>query len=94
MADYQILCVTTKYQDPREHIVSVGTGTVTVDRTWTVKQVRKAIKRGDDHFYTVGPTSGEQAAVRRYKCACGVKTIRSDDDAVEDNNLDNLGSRG
>jgi hypothetical protein len=95
MADYQILCVTTERQDPHEHIVNVGTGPAAggaADRMWTVKVVRKAIKAGTDSFYTVGPESGERADVRRYKCGCGVKTIRSADDAVEDNNLDSLAS--
>jgi hypothetical protein len=92
MADYQILCVNT--ERPHRHIVSVGTGPAEgpVDQTWTVKGVRKALKNGD-RFYTMGPKSHKTADVRRCRCrepGCEVKTIRSENDAVRDNNLDNL----
>jgi Protein of unknown function (DUF3892) len=94
MADYQILCVNTEH--PHRHIVEVGTGPELGDvtKTWSVKKVRKAIKKGKHRFYTLSPSTNKRANVGRWSCAkpgCGaVKTIRSEGDVVEDNNLDNL----
>jgi hypothetical protein len=94
MADYQILCVNTEHS--HRHIIKVGTGPELGDvtKTWSVKKVRKAIKKGKHRFYTVSPTTAKVADVRRWRCkqsGCGsVKTIRSEGDVVEDNNLDNL----
>jgi hypothetical protein len=92
---YCIVCVDTEH--PHRHIVQVGTETDgNATQTWTVKQVRKAIKAGD-HFYAVSPSTGQKADVRRSKCRmpnCNVKTIRSKADATPDNNLDNLGTCG
>lgn len=98
MADYRIICVTTEHQ--HRHIVEVGTGPEPGDVTkmWSVKKVKKAIKKGTHRFYTVSPTTNRVAEVRRWKCTepgCGaVKTIRSEGDVVEDNNLDKLASCG
>jgi len=90
MADSKrIICVTT--QHPHRHIVSVGIGNhpaVTTERM-TVTQVRAALDRGQV-FYTLSPSSGKIAFVHKYKCSCGVLTIKSAADAVQDNNLDNL----
>jgi hypothetical protein len=91
MAAHQIVCVNTERE--HRHIVSVGLGSGEI---WTVKEVRKAIKNGD-RFYTVGPQSHKIADVRRCRCrepGCDIKTIRSEADAVRDNNLDNLNPCG
>jgi hypothetical protein len=55
----------------------------------TVAAVRTSIGQGN-RFYTVSPSTGKQADVRPFDCTCGVKTIRSHEDAMKDNNLDNL----
>lgn len=92
MAEYRIVCVETEH--PHRHITHVGTGSDpnAANYRWTVTQVRNAIFNGD-RFYTVSPSTGTTADVRRDDCrinGCIVKTIRSTADAVTDNNLDNL----
>lgn len=94
MRDYRIVCVKTKYYEDckHEHILAVGTGPDlgAADRRWEVEEVRKEIKKGR-RFYTVSPSTQAEANVRRFTC-CKVPTIRSEDDAVKDNNLDQLPS--
>ena len=90
--DHRIVCVNKEYT--HSHITLVGTGTNAQhwDRTWTVKEVREALERGD-RFYTVSASSGKAAWVRADNCrvaGCTIKTIRSNPDAVTDNNLDNM----
>jgi hypothetical protein len=93
MSSYRIVC--TEQSDPGSaghgHILAVGVGTDPTSATdrWTVAQVRMAIQDGD-RFYTVSPSTGKVANVVRYDCWCGIKTIRSTPDAVDDNNLDSL----
>ncbi len=74
------------------HIVAVGIGASTDKATerMTLDQVLLAMRTGDT-FYTQGPTSGKEAAVKPEKCSkCGRDIIKSAPDAVHDNNLDNL----
>jgi hypothetical protein len=87
VADFEIVCVTKAGTSPHQHIVSVGVGSAYNKET--VGQVRFAIGQGH-RYYTVSPSTGKQADVRPFDCACGIKTIRSHPDAVTDNNLDNL----
>ncbi len=85
MSAYRVVCVETK--EPHEGIIAVGTsdnGKTTANERWTVAQVRKAIKEGD-RFYTVSPSTGDEADVELYG-----EGIRTNPDEVTDNNLDNL----
>lgn len=94
MADaYEIVCVNTAHE--HEHITEVGTGTADEgwDRLWSVAEVRDALAAGT-RFYTVSPSTKKTADVDIYDCdidGCKIQTIRSTPDAIEDNNLDNIG---
>lgn len=93
--DYRIVCTeqVPAAAHPRDaKIVAVGTGTDPdrADQRWTVSDVVSAMDRGD-RFYTRGKASGKAAWVEKYWCApCGEWHIRSEADAVTDNNLDSL----
>lgn len=84
----QITCVTTEH--PHRHITAVGVGA-----TWTkmsVTAVRSEIDAGVT-FFTKSPSTGKIASVHKYQCqiaGCGVSTLKSSNDAIQDNNLDNL----
>jgi len=91
MTEHRIVCTDRDTTTAHKHIIAVGTGTDPAKATkrWTVTEARAAIA-GRDRFYTVSPTSGAQADVEPFDCACGVKTLRSNPDDKTDNNLDNL----
>jgi hypothetical protein len=79
---YRIVCV-----EKDTHIVAVGTsatGAANADRRWTVEEVRREIE-GGARFYTVSPTTGDEADVQPFE-----ENIRTDPDEVTDNNLDDL----
>ena len=76
----QVICVERKGKKPaHRHVVAVGVDTPQVVIRFSVKTVRKILKRRTMEFYCLGP-GGEQVAVRRYRCSCGVKTIRTQPD--------------
>jgi hypothetical protein len=89
---YRIVCVETEYATDRKHhhILAVGTGTEAdhASTRRTVGDVREAIKNGTK-FHTESPSTKAKADVEPFTC-CGVQTIRSAGDTIEDNNLDNL----
>jgi hypothetical protein len=94
MARYRIVCVESKYflSGKHDHIIAVGTSssTGTADKRWAVEEVREAIDDGDE-FYTKSETTAKEAKVRKFTCKeCHFDTIRSSDDSISDNNLDNL----
>jgi hypothetical protein len=78
---YRVSCV-----EKDERIVAVGTGGSdgVANRRWTVAEVRRALGEGD-RFYTVSPSTGNEADVEPFEDA-----IRTDPDQVTDNNLDDL----
>jgi hypothetical protein len=86
MSSYKITCVTksTRTWAGHQHIVSVG---ITGER-YSVATIYRLMDQGH-RFYTVSPSTGGTALVRKYHC-CGLDTLRSDPDAVYDNNLDDL----
>jgi hypothetical protein len=90
----EIVCVERKGQKAQHrHVRVVGievNGTVI---RFSVKTVRKIIKQGSVEFFCADP-SGERRRVRRYKCRCGVKTIRTGDDDVADGALSSLSHCG
>lgn len=88
MSDYRITCVTENQNAGHDgHIVTVGTSDGT---RWSVAQARQAITDGNT-FHTISPSTAKRAEVRKHDCrACGYHTLRSEADAVADNNLDNL----
>lgn len=89
---YQIVCVEKTHLGIHHHITAVGTGRnpARAENRWTVAEVRRAITVDATRFYTVSPSTGQQADVEPYDCACGIETIRTNPDQVTDNNLDNL----
>lgn len=95
MADYRIVCTVQEPADQpptHAHIVAVGTGTdpAQAAKRWTLDEVLTAMDRGD-RFYTQGERTGRVALVEKYVCArCRRTYIRSNPDAVADNNLDGL----
>ena len=93
MTTYRIICVKT--QHPHRHIVSVGVegtpATIPV-QMMTMATVRYRIDNGDT-FETYSPSMRKTARVWKDTCkepGCTFNVIRSDADAVADNNLDNL----
>ena len=95
----RIVCVTRErthrhVANAHRHILSVGIGgTADAPRgTLTVKQIRDAIAAGES-FYTYSSSQQKVTFVHSATCevrGCRFETIRSDTDAVADNNLDNL----
>jgi hypothetical protein len=87
MAEYLITC--TRKSEPtaagHQHIVGVGIG----GQQFTVAQIYRLIDQGYA-FRTVSRSSGREAAVAKYRCSCGLDTLRSHADGYWDNNLDNL----
>jgi hypothetical protein len=92
--DYRITC-TIKSQPVSPHfhghVIRVGVGD---DQVWrqmlTVDQVY-TMMRNQDRFYVVGMQSRKTAFVNPYRCdQCGINSLRSAPDAVQDNNIDNL----
>lgn len=87
MSDYRVVCVN---HAPEGHIESVGVNQYGNDEgfdfQWTVEEARAAIEYGH-RLYTVSPTSGKEADVEPFE-----DSIRTNPDAVEDNNLDSLPS--
>jgi len=95
MSQYRVVCteqVPASAHPQNAKIVAVGTGS-DPDRArqrWTVVEVIAAMDNGH-HFYTQGKSSGRVAWVEKYWCdLCGAWHIRTEADAVLDNNLDSL----
>ena len=87
MSDFQITCVNKKlFLSGHEHIVSVGVrgeqGELTVQQAYL-------LMNAGHRLYTVSPSSGAVARVGPWHC-CNVDTLRSESDAVRDNNLDSM----
>lgn len=83
----QIVCVERKGKKPNHrHVSAIGVNTSQVVIRFSVKAVRRIIKKGTVDFYCVGP-DGTEMRVRRYKCRCGAKTIRTLADDVNDGYL-------
>jgi hypothetical protein len=95
MAEYLIRCVNT--QRPHGHITSADVQALSGDsyedsKTFLVGTICTKLAEGD-RFNTYSPSTDKMADVHRSTCrtaGCEVQTIRSDADAVSDNNLDNL----
>ena len=86
MATYKIVSATRSGDAPHDHVVSIATGPNT---TLDVAEVRDAL----DSFHTYYVYGeGQSAVIEKFDCECGAKTIRSEADATEHNNLDSLPS--
>lgn len=93
MTDYIVICVDRSGEnDGHNHIyqalvrpVTGGTG-----RLLPVKDIRREIKLGVHHFYSADPR-GNRMPVKRFKCECGRKTIRTKPDDINDDNLSRKG---
>jgi len=89
MTDYLVTCVNRSGNDPKHsHIAEVGIRPRTggSGRVVPVKLVRQQIKLGVYRYFSTDAT-GHLVPVKRYKCACGRKTIRTHPDDLADNNL-------
>jgi hypothetical protein len=89
MTDYLVTCVNRAGSDPEHcHIIEVGIRPRTggSGRIVPVKLVRQQIKRGVHRFFSVDG-SGHRVRVRRFKCTCGRKTIRTLQSDLTDGNL-------
>jgi hypothetical protein len=95
VAEYLIRCVNTEH--PHSHIVSAVVQRLEGDhylarQTLDVSRVLSMMDDGDV-FNTYSKILDDVTPVHPQTCreaGCEVQTIRSDKDAVEDNNLDNL----
>lgn len=78
------------------HIVAVGTGDNPdrPDSVWTLAQVVSSIRHNTHTFWTWSYTHQKWAGVSTFTCGyCIREHIRSNPDAAEDNNLENLPRR-
>lgn len=95
MASYRIVCteqIPFSYHPSQAKIVAVGTGDdpYKAAERFTVEEVVSLMDQGH-FFYTKGLTSGKIAYVEKYWCStCQEWHIRTEADAVTDNNLDSL----
>jgi hypothetical protein len=85
----QIVCVQRKGKGDHRHVATVGVRTSEVVIRFSVKTVRKVLKRRTAEFYCVGP-DGASVPVRRFRCSCGAKTIRTTTDDMHDGHLSAL----
>jgi hypothetical protein len=98
ITEYLITCVNT--QRPHHHITSADVQELSGDsyedsKTFLVGTIRTKLAAGD-RFNTYSPSTDKMADVHSDTChfaGCKVQTIRSDADAMTDNNLDNLTCR-
>jgi hypothetical protein len=90
MTDYVVTCVDRASGGDPEHShvyqafvrpVQGGMG-----RLLPVKDIRREIKLGYHHFLSEDE-HGQRVPVKRYKCICGIKTIRTKPDDLHDSNL-------
>jgi hypothetical protein len=96
MAEYLIRCVNTEH--PHRHIVSAEIqrlkGTEYGDRELVTLSTILSMMDAGHVFNTYSPALDRMAEVHGAECkvddVCDFETIRSDADAVTDNNLDNL----
>ncbi len=86
----QIVCVERKGPSPaHRHITAVGIDTPQVVIRFSVKTVRRVIKRQTMEFYCLDG-EGKPLVVRRFRCHCGAKSIRIGDDDIADGVLSAL----
>ena len=88
MSEFDVVCVTRSSSDPDHgHITKVGvTQGAYPTIILSVKAVRQMIKWTDVKFFSTD-ANGNRVKVWRYKCGCGVKTIRTGHDDTRDDNL-------
>jgi hypothetical protein len=83
----QIVCVERSGRSQRHrHVTIVGVATGNTFLRFSVKTVRQLIKKGTVDFYCVNVV-GDPVQVRRFRCSCGRKTIRTRRDDVADGAL-------
>jgi hypothetical protein len=96
MSQHRVVCtIKEPASQPRSHahIVELGTSSDgrKFDKLWTLLEIYTSIDSGDE-FFTVSPSTGRRSLVQKYNChVCNhFPTVRSDTDAVRDNDLDRL----
>jgi hypothetical protein len=93
MTEYIVICVDRSAgDDGHNHIYQalVRPATGGVGRLLPVKDIRREIKLGVHRYFSTDP-SENRIPVKRYKCQCGYKTIRTKPDDIHDNNLSRKG---
>jgi hypothetical protein len=89
LTDFVVVCVDRPGDDPEhDHVYQalvrpVGGGD---GKLLPVKDIRRQIKLGANRFFSLNG-EGERVRVKRYKCGCGCKTIRTGPDDIRDGNL-------
>ena len=90
MTDYLVQCVDrVSADDPgHSHVYQAFVRPLEggMGRLLPVKDIRREIKLGYHHFWSEDERS-KRVAVKRFKCACGFKTIRTKPDDIHDDNL-------
>lgn len=86
MSTYKITCATKSGDAPHDHVVSIGIGPNT---TLSVDEVRENIDNAKVYYVYA---DGQSAVIEKFDCECGAKTVVSESDANEKNNLDALPS--
>jgi hypothetical protein len=93
MSAYQIFCTEQEpygWANDKAHIIAVGIYLAGATKRLTLAEVLQLIDTGNT-FFTIGPSSKKRAEVETVWCKrCGRRIIRSNADAVKDNNLDYL----
>lgn len=85
-------CLDIRHPVIHRHVPSVVTrpGRSGYEGNWTAAEVSDAIAQGDS-FYTLSESTGKVAEIETYTCPiCGQCWIRTDDQAVADNQLEAL----
>jgi len=93
LTDYIVICVDRSGDDSEHsHIYQAFVRPVTggMGRLLPVKDIRREIKLGVHRYFSTD-RDAKRVQVRRYKCACGRKTIRTEPDDLHDNNLSEKG---
>ena len=90
MVDYVVVCV-DRFGDAEpmhNHIYQALVRPVTggAGRLLSVKDIRRSITFGIHRFFSVD-IDGNRVQVRRYRCGCGYRTIRTNPDDIRDSNL-------
>jgi hypothetical protein len=90
----QIVCVEREGKDRRHrHVSMVGVVAGNTIIRFSVTTVRKLIKKGTVSFICLD-ANGRKVPVRRYRCDCGTKSIRTASNDQDDTTLSRLPTCG
>jgi len=89
LTDYTVICVDRSGEDTENsHIYQAFVRPTTggMGRLLPVKDIRREIKLGVHRYFSTDP-DGNEVQVKRFKCSCGRKTLRTKPDDIHDSNL-------